>query len=129
MARLYLSAVVGDGTPARLPGGNPYRPRIADLPHTAFQVIELPSLSNGAPKKMWAHVFVEAVDFSVIDADPNVVALSDLEVLDTLVTNAIRNRVNNVLGRLGVVTVAVTGETVRDLVNRLLEELGASARV
>lgn len=125
MPRLYLSAVIGDGTPRRGGAGNPFRAKVDDLPHTAYQVIALPSAANGSPLKGWTLVLVEAADFAPLDADPEIVAIGDLAQLDFVVTNAVRNRINAVLGRLGITTTAVTGETVRDVANRLLAELGA----
>lgn len=131
MPRLYLSSVVGDGTPRDgiINPGNPFRPKAFDYPSISSQVIQLPSNPNGTPIKNWVLLVVDALDYSIHDADPDLTALAELIDLDTTITNAARNRINNVAGRLGIVTQAVTGETYRVFANRLLAELGAFVRL
>ena len=121
MPRLYVSSVVGNGT--RL---DPFRPRVFDLPTVSAQVIELPSNAAGAPLKNWVLVVANALDYAPLDADPDLTLLADQVDLDTTITVAVRNRINSVLSRLGIVARAVTGETIRVLANRLLAELGSS---
>lgn len=126
MPRLYLSRVIGDGTRRT----NPYR-SAADDHRVSYSVIELPSNQlTGAPLKNWVLLVVEnPADYAILDADPDLAALSDLVDLDTTVTTAVRNRVNNAFGRYGITTVAVVGETFRALANRLLAELGSTVRL
>ena len=103
MPQLYLSRVVGDGTPSTKPGGNPYRPHIFDLAVTSAQVLELPSNVDGSPVKGWVLCLVDATDFTVIDADTDVLGLADFNLgLDSTLTGKQVNKINTFAPKLGI---------------------------
>lgn len=126
MPQVYLSLVVGDGTPRT----NPYRPKVFDLPTSSAQVIELPSNPDGSPRKNWVLCVVDAVDFAPIDADPDVLSLTDFNVgLDSTISKNVANKINTFAANLGLTTTASQGETYREFANALLAELGSEVRL
>lgn len=125
MPRLYLSRIIGDGTPRT----NPYRAKAQTHPFIRVRSLGIPTNPAGHPIRPWTVVAVWADDFAPFDADADMVALADVLDLDVTPNNGRRNQVNNVLGRLGVATRAEAGETYRTIANQLLTELGALERV
>jgi hypothetical protein len=89
----------------------------------------IPTGADGRPVRQWAICEVEAPSFSEFDGDNDLVALADRLDLDAVPTGGQRNRINNLLSRLGATTRADAGETHRVIANQLLAELGSEERV
>lgn len=111
--RIYLSPVTGDGSDQ-----NPHRPRIADT-GVNFAAI-MSGGPGGSPRFTWALVVCSAVDFTAIDADPDLNAIPvPLETTIASLNNPTRNRIQGFLNSRSIPLTVTSFATIGGLVEAI----------
>lgn len=64
--RFYISPIIGSGAE-----DDGYRPKIADMDVAGWSAPQETDPATGAPLQTYCIVRVEAIDFSALDADPD----------------------------------------------------------
>lgn len=115
MRRYYISPIVGDGSDL-----NPFRPKVAN--YGVAWVACIASGLNGGPKHNWALVLVNAIDHTPLIDDPDIRAIPQAALDNTLATLSTQQRqfLRSIIDGLGLDTSQITAQTTLRQVLRYL---------
>jgi len=123
MGRFYVCPIIGTGVE-----GDPYRPAIADKVQGKWTAcidnVPRGQVNEGRPRHNWTVLWAEAVDWSLADADSNILKLGDRTADPAILSRNVPNSIKTKLVQRGVLTLAEAAlvTTVRSLLRLLIKK-------